>query len=229
MNLEHMIGQMVLGSLGGRRKRSRRAARFLAGGGNSFLNASTLLTLGGLAWGVFETMGRQNEGQGAGQPAGAFPPPPSTHVPGVGPTAPVTPPPLPGSLAPAAVPADIPEGAARIVRLMIAAAGADGSLTGGEREAIVTQARAVGLEAFARRELDRPTPLDAVVAGVADPAQRHDLYTLAFGIVRADEQVSGAERIFLARLATLLGLDPAGAARLEQETATRIDAEDDAG
>ena len=50
MNVEHLIGQIILGSLGGRRKRSHRATRFLTGGGGSFLNASTLLALGGLAW-----------------------------------------------------------------------------------------------------------------------------------------------------------------------------------
>jgi hypothetical protein len=46
---------------------------------------------------------------------------------------------------------------------------------------------------------------------------------LAFSIVRADEQVTGAERVFLARLASLLGLDPPAVARLEREAASRID------
>ena len=40
---------------------------------------------------------------------------------------------------------------------------------------------------------------------------------LAFTIVRADETVSGAERIYLAQLAHQLGLDAATAARLEQD------------
>jgi uncharacterized membrane protein YebE (DUF533 family) len=212
MNLEHMIGQMVLGSLGGRRKRSRRATRFLTGGGGSFLNASTLLALGGLAWGVFETMGRQNQGAQAQPAAGG----------------PVTPPPLPDAppavAAPAPVPAGIPEGAVRIVRLMISAARADGILAPDEREAILAHARPAGLEALAAAEIDRPTPLEAVVSNIEDEAQRKDLYTLAFSIVRADEQVTGAERIYLARLASLLGLDPRSVAALEQKAAAGIDA-----
>jgi uncharacterized membrane protein YebE (DUF533 family) len=41
--------------------------------------------------------------------------------------------------------------------------------------------------------------------------------------VRADESISGAERIYLAQLAHALGLDAATAAALEQQTATAID------
>jgi uncharacterized membrane protein YebE (DUF533 family) len=44
--------------------------------------------------------------------------------------------------------------------------------------------------------------------------------------VRADEQVNGAERIYLAQLAHLLGLDAATVARLETATAARIDEAD---
>ncbi len=46
---------------------------------------------------------------------------------------------------------------------------------------------------------------------------------LAFTIVRADDAVSGAERIYLAQLAHALGLDAATAAAMEQQTATAID------
>lgn len=228
MNLEHMIGQMVLGSLGGRRKRSRRATRFLTGSGGSFLNASTLLAIGGLAWGVFETMGRQNQG-GQVQPApGGFPPPGGAPVPPA--AGPVTPPPLPAvpsaSGSPAPPPPGLPEGAVRIVRLMISAARADGSLTPDEREAILVQARPAGLEGLAAGEIENPTPLDAIVSGIADEEQRKDLYTLAFSIVRADEQVTGTERIYLARLASLLALDPGAVAELEKKAAAGIDAAD---
>jgi uncharacterized membrane protein YebE (DUF533 family) len=48
---------------------------------------------------------------------------------------------------------------------------------------------------------------------------------LAYTILRADEQVSGAERIYLAQLANLLGLDPATVKALEQDTSQRIDSE----
>jgi uncharacterized membrane protein YebE (DUF533 family) len=42
--------------------------------------------------------------------------------------------------------------------------------------------------------------------------------------VRADESVSGAERIYLAQLAKNLGLDVAVTERIEAEAATQIDA-----
>ena len=43
-------------------------------------------------------------------------------------------------------------------------------------------------------------------------------------MLRADEQVTGAERIYLAQLANLLGLDPAATQQLETATAAKIDA-----
>jgi uncharacterized membrane protein YebE (DUF533 family) len=46
---------------------------------------------------------------------------------------------------------------------------------------------------------------------------------MAFAIVRADETVSGAERIYLAQLAHRLGLGSAAVAEIEQHTATAID------
>jgi uncharacterized membrane protein YebE (DUF533 family) len=63
------------------------------------------------------------------------------------------------------------------------------------------------------------------VAGVSDPKLKEDLYVLAFAVVRADETVSGAERIYLAQLASQLGLDPATTARLEAQAAEAIDRE----
>ena len=59
---------------------------------------------------------------------------------------------------------------------------------------------------------------------MTDPRQRTTLYVLAFTILRADEQLTGAERIFLAQLAHLLELGPEDAARLERDTGERIDA-----
>jgi uncharacterized membrane protein YebE (DUF533 family) len=106
---------------------------------------------------------------------------------------------------------------------MISAARADGELGGRERERILAEAREVGAEALVRQELDAPRPLGELVAGVTDPELKQQLYTLAFVIVRADEAVSGGERIYLAQLASRLGLDTAAVERLEGEAAGRID------
>ena len=51
---------------------------------------------------------------------------------------------------------------------------------------------------------------------------REDLYTLAFSIVRADEQVNDRERGYLNELAARLGLDADAVTRLEQQAAERI-------
>jgi uncharacterized membrane protein YebE (DUF533 family) len=96
-------------------------------------------------------------------------------------------------------------------------------LTDAEQQAIVSHARSVGAEQIVQDELRAATPLAELLRGVV-PDTRDDLYRLAFSIVRADETVSGAERIYLAQLAHHLGLDAAGAARLEQQAAARIDA-----
>ncbi len=80
-----------------------------------------------------------------------------------------------------------------------------------------------GIAAHVDAELAAPRPLPEIVAGVTADADRRDLYVLAFTIVRADETVSGAERIYLAQLAHALGLDPATAAALEQQTVAAID------
>jgi uncharacterized membrane protein YebE (DUF533 family) len=132
-------------------------------------------------------------------------------------------PPLPGSAA------DVDRDALRLVQLAISAANADGVMSEKERAAVIQQAKSAGVGEIVERELNHPQPLAQIVAGIADPAQRATLYVLAFTVLRADEQVTGAERIYLAQLAHLLELDPATVQRLEQTAGERIDALGDQG
>jgi uncharacterized membrane protein YebE (DUF533 family) len=67
------------------------------------------------------------------------------------------------------------------------------------------------------------------VQGVNDPATAATLYVLAFTILRADERITGAERIYLAQLANLLHLDADTVQALENDTGERIDALGDQG
>ena len=90
---------------------------------------------------------------------------------------------------------------------------------------IVERAREVGLEAVVEAELAQTRPLSDIVRGVTDAAMKKDLYVIAFAIVRADETVTGAERIYLAQLAHQLGFDAATTQALETEIATKIDAQ----
>jgi uncharacterized membrane protein YebE (DUF533 family) len=111
----------------------------------------------------------------------------------------------------------------RLLRLAISAAGADGVVTDDERKAILEQARSAGVGELVESELAQPRPLREIVAGVTDANERATLYVLAFTVLRGDEQPSGAERIYLAQLANLLGLDVPEAQRLERSAAASID------
>jgi uncharacterized membrane protein YebE (DUF533 family) len=196
VDAEALIGSLIGGALTGRRKRGRNAMRFLTGGRGSFLNASTLLTVAGVAWGLLESA----------QPKTTFPQPASAP-----------PPPLPGAGA------QLPPDVLRLIRLTVSAARADGTVSPAERQAILEEARQKGIDTIVEQEFERATPLDQIVAGVTDAQARADLYTLAFAIVRADEGVSGAERIYLAQLASQLGLSNEETERLEREASARID------
>jgi hypothetical protein len=227
MDIESLIGTMIEGSLTSRRKRSYGAGRFLRRGSGSFVNASTLLTVGGLIWGAIETMQQQS----ASGPGGAAPtpppplasPPPRPVAGGPARTAPPPLPPVPGAV-PAAGAADaaVPDGAVRLIRLMLSASRADGQASDAEKQTILEHARKAGVEALVEDEWLKPTPLASVVGVVNDPRQREDLYVLAYAIVRADEGICGAERIYLAQLASLLKLDKATVDRLEEATDNRI-------
>ena len=206
LEAEDILNGIVRGALGGRRKSSRRAGRALSGGG--LINASTLLAAAGVAWGLYETWQGQRAAGAGGGPAPA-------HG--------SAPPPLPTGAAPAPDEDGLPAPIARLLRVMISAARADGELGPAERERILAEAREVGAEALVLKELDAPRPLSELVAGVTDPELKQQLYTLAFVIVRADESVTGGERIYLAQLANRLGLDAAAVSQLESKATARID------
>jgi uncharacterized membrane protein YebE (DUF533 family) len=209
LDAEDILNGIVRGTLSGRGKswsRTRHAVR-----GSGLINARTLLAAAGVAWGLFETWQSQQQtaGTGAATPAPGAPPPPTAATP---------------AAPPAEDPSGVPAPVARLLRVMISAARADGELGPAEREKILAEAREVGAEELVRSEIEKPRPLGELVAGVSDPDLKRQLYTLAFVIVRADETVTGAERIYLAQLANRLGLDAAVVAEVESEAAARIDA-----
>ena len=231
---EAFLFRSVTGSvLGGRtRKRSRKAMRYLTGRHNSFLtHPTTLLTAAGVAWGIYDTLTNKGapgpSGFGSGGPVGP--------VGAVGPVGPVggaedsgVPlPPIPD--AGSSVPPGISEDTLRLVRLAISAANADGVMNDQERAAVAREAQAAGVAHIVDAELEQRRPLAEIVSGVTDEGQRATLYVLAFTILRADEQLTGAERIYLAQLAHLLNLDRPTVERLEADTGERIDALGDQG
>lgn len=193
-----MFVRGALGKAG--RKRARRAERFLGGQGG-FLTASTVMAAVGVAWGLYDSLQQQTAAAGGTVSTGPLSP------------SAAAPPPL-----------VVPPTVARVVRLAASAANADGALSAAERDAILAAARAAGVATPTDTELGTPQPLAEIVAGVSTDQERRDLYVLAFTIVRADEGISGAERIYLAQLAHALGLDAAAVAAIERDTAAAIDA-----
>ena len=215
MDNSQILSIFLRGALGSRgRKRARRAVNFLSGQ-RGFLTASTLLGAAGVAWGLYDTLAKQNAAGGAAPPAGGA----SSGL--------TVPPPLPGAAPAAVAPAPdrgFPFEVLRVVRLAVSAARADGTLLPAERALILSHAREAGVESVVEEELASPRPLSEIVVGIGDDQRRRELYILAFTIVRADEHVSGAERIYLAQLAHQLGLDAAAVAQIEADTAAKIDA-----
>jgi len=231
LDIEGLVGGVLRGVLGGRGKRSHGTLRYLTGGGqSSFLNASTLLAVAGVAWGLWETAQQQSAVSAA--PAVrplATPPPlpqggllvPPPVPPDMAPVATVIPPPLPQSPVPVTA-ASVQPDVLRVLRLTLAAARADGTLEPRERDAILARAKEIGAEPLIAAEVDRPKDLGEIAGDVEDQRMRQDLYTLAYAIVRADEQVSDRERTWLSDLAGHLRLDAGTVAGLEQQAASRI-------
>ncbi|MBK7874680.1 MAG: DUF533 domain-containing protein [Planctomycetes bacterium] len=208
------LGPLLSSALRSRPKRHQRAFSFLAGSSSSFLNASNLLALGGLGWAAYEIWRSKQSAPGASSAPVVTP---GTTVVGD------LPPPLPaGARGATNKPPAIQTDVQRVVDLTLAAARCDGDLGEDEYGAILRTAREIGAEAMVRAALERPKPITEIVSGVSDRRQRESLYVYAYSIVRADEEVSTAERAWLQQLASGLGLDAANVGRLEKETAYRI-------
>ena len=213
-NPADVLSIVLRGTLGrSGRKRARRASRFLTGH-RGFLSTSALIAAAGVAWGIYDTVTGQNQPQGP-----AAPPVPGPRFGTVPPVPGASMPPMPAAFEAALDPV------VRVIRLAVSAARADGTLADDERALIMARAKEAGLESVVEAELAQMRSLADIVRGVTDPLLKKELYVLAFTIVRADESVSGAERIYLAQLAHQLGLDAASVASLEAETVTKIDSE----
>ena len=213
-NPADVLSIVLRGTLGrSGRKRARRATRFLTGH-KGFLSTSAIIAAAGVAWGIYDTVTGQNQ-----PPGGAVPPVPGPGFGTVPPVAGAGMPPVPAAFEAALDPV------VRVIRLAVSAAKADGALADDERALIMARANEAGLETVVEAELAQMRSLADIVRGVSDPQMKKELYVLAFTIVRADESVSGAERIYLAQLAHQLGLDAAAVTSLEAETATQIDSQ----
>lgn len=193
--LGQLLGQATGGGFGGKRRR---------GGIGSMVGKAQLgVGLLGIAMAAWEHyQGQQKAAPGMG---GSMPPPPMGSS---------VPPPPPGTKSPVLTPAQ--QDAMSVIRVMIAAAQADGSIDADERAAILGHAREGGLDAESlsvlERELATPVDLDRLLATSRD-ALAPDLYAAALVAIRVD---TAAERAWLDNLAKRTGLDDATRASIQQ-------------
>lgn len=223
MQPEQIIGQL-LGALVGR-KRSRRSGLFgmaMTGrrGGGGLLTGGTLLTAAGLVWGALESMQKSTAPRDV-SPATTPPPPPQARG--------LTPPPLPGQsagpvLAPPPLPgsenAPEPDAATLLplLQVAIAAARADGELSGEERQVIETHASTLGLGAHLAQILLHERQAPAVhAASFTTDEQRRAAYAIAWAVIRGDGVVSPGERMYLTQLSRVLRLPHEDVETIERE------------
>jgi uncharacterized membrane protein YebE (DUF533 family) len=197
-NAEKLLGGMIRSSSRGRR-----------GGLGSLVSGGAALGVLGVAMEAVEHFVNKPNNAGASPPlpSGAPPPPPG------GPMAAPPPPPRPGQ---AAAPPPLPSSgkapdntdAVLLIRAMIAAANADGTIDETERNAILERLATVDLspeeQAFITRELFSPADLDTIVAGVHSPELARQIYTVSLMAVEVD---TDQERQYMADLAGRMNLD----------------------
>jgi uncharacterized membrane protein YebE (DUF533 family) len=106
--------------------------------------------------------------------------------------------------------------AVRVIRAMIASAGADGRIDERESEKIIAAFRQSGAdkeaEAFLEREIASPASAAALAEGVRSETEALEVYTAARIAIEVD---TNAEQNFLADLAARLRIDPALAAQID--------------
>ena len=105
-----------------------------------------------------------------------------------------------------------------IVRAMIAAAKADGTVDATERDAITAQIKASGLQVDAStilvEELLKPLNVDDIAAASDSPEAAVEIYLASMAIVDTDND---KERQFLDQLADAMDIDPGLKASIEAE------------
>jgi uncharacterized membrane protein YebE (DUF533 family) len=159
----------------------------------------------------FSSQNRDASPPATGRPgSGSSPPPPPRSAPPAPGAAPPpfggsSPPPPPGSVPPPPSETD----PVLLLRAMIGAAHADGSLDDAERRRITShleRARLTGEErSFLASELEAPRPLADIVASVKTPADAEQVFAVSLLAVDVDSQ---AERAYLEQLRQALGIEP---------------------
>lgn len=239
IDAERMLGSLVRSAMsggGGRYRGGRKGKRRKRRGGSMLGTAGKgALAMGalGVAMAAFEhftqTGDQGSKFTGSSPTPSPPPPPPQSHAapppppppPPGGQVAASAPPPLPPT-PPAAEAAETggpktdPDEAILLVRAMIAAANADHAVDEEEKSRILQALDASGLgdeeRQFLLAELGAPAGISELGAKATSPELARQVYLASAMAIEVD---SDAERAYLARLASALGLDAATVAELE--------------
>jgi uncharacterized membrane protein YebE (DUF533 family) len=219
-NAEKLLGTLlsqVMGTGTSHKKGKSSLLGNLASGGG-------LMTAIGLGIGAYEILKEKKQSQPPPPGYPAQPPPPPSAPAWGGATMP-PPPPLSASVpnpppVAAASPSqtDSQELAIRMIRVMIAAAHADGNLDEEEETAILARLRTADLSQeermFILDELHQPKALAELTAGISDPSIAKTMYMLAASAIAID---SPGERAWLDNLAVSLSISKAVQAFIEEQ------------
>lgn len=216
-NAEQLLGKVLSEVMGaGSSKKKNKGKNSLL---SSLTSGAGLMTAIGLGIGAYEVLKEKKQSP---PPAPGYapppPPPPPSHGPAWGGRT-MPPPPPPAAAAAAALPQENAEDLAiRLIRVMIAAAHADGSLDEAEEKAILDRLRNAGLSQeerlFILDELHRPKSIAELTAGIADPSIAKTMYMLAVNAIAID---SPGERAWLDNLAASLSLSKAVQGFIEEQ------------
>ncbi|MBU8542428.1 MULTISPECIES: DUF533 domain-containing protein [Roseomonadaceae] len=215
MNWNRVLGALLNGATRSPRRRPRRSG--LTGGGQVTLARD----LARLATVAIEAMTRGGQPTPAPAPvrrrsaANAPPPTRSARLPEWT-ASPYSPPAAPEPEAPVVETAE----AVLMIRAMVAAAKADGTIDAAERQAIAGQLDGAGLSAeerdFILADFDAPLTPEALAQQAGDPMLRARIYAAA---VAAMGDITAPERAWLDRLGKSLGLDRQAAEAIEERLA----------
>ena len=218
IDAEKLLGKLV-GEVVGKSGSWGHSKKSVLGGLGSGSGLMTLIGLGVGAYEILKQQSSQNTSASAPPPppgggtfAGSPPPPPPSassapQAPPISPAPVPNPTPVPQAMQAGQSAALSEQTAVRLIRVMVAAAHADGAMDAEEERAVLEKLRGADVsqeeKMFLLDELHRPCRVEDLVEGVSDPGLAKTMYILAFAAINVDTE---AERAWLDRLAAGLGL-----------------------
>ena len=226
---EKLLGSIMREATGfGKKSHKKKSGNTLV---NSLKSGSGLMTAIGLGIGAYEILRSKSPSQPSGpadMPSSIPTPPPSPGGAPLRQGPPPVPPPLQTggrqTTAPAATlqtpaTATAQDLAKRMIRVMIAAAHADGTMDEEEEQAVLERLKGENLSQeermFLLTELHNPRPVAELTSGIDDPSTAKAIYMLAVSAVAIDNE---AERRWFDELAARLGLSRAVQSFIEEQS-----------